>query len=426
MESININSNINLYYIPMTKLKTTTIDVYIHRDLNEEESSLNALLPYVLKRGCKLCSDSEAISKYLENLYGAGRMIWADDTAFAAVRVMGTCFATGHAAGVAAALQAKDGEKLCDSVIDLMLSIMFESTSFSDEIVEQEKKNAKDRIMAMMNDKRQYAVERCIETMFEGENYAISKLGTQEGIDKITADNLKKHYENIITSSVIDIYICGDADANALAEKIKKYTGKIAFKNADIPKTEIYVPKNEVKNITDKMDVVQGKLCMGFSTGIKPTDSDYPALMVANSIFGGGAHSKLFNNVREKLSLCYYASGSLDKNKGALFVNAGIEFKNFQKAYDEILVQLENVKNGEISQLEYESSINAIINSLESYKDDQDMLQSFYLGQKIVGTDYDIDTLKEKISKITMEDAARVFKNVKLETVYFLTGKEDA
>ena len=56
----------------MTKLKTTTIDVYIHRDLNEEESSLNALLPYVLKRGCRLCSDSEAISKYLENLYGAG------------------------------------------------------------------------------------------------------------------------------------------------------------------------------------------------------------------------------------------------------------------------------------------------------------------------------------------------------------------
>ena len=81
--------------------------------------------------------------------------------------------------------------------------------------------NGKDNeIMAMMNDKRQYAVERCIETMFEGENYAISKLGTQEGIDKITADNLKKHYENIITSSVIDIYICGDADANALAEKI--------------------------------------------------------------------------------------------------------------------------------------------------------------------------------------------------------------
>lgn len=158
MESININSNINLYYIPMTKLKTTTIDVYIHRDLNEEESSLNALLPYVLKRGCRLCSDSEAISKYLENLYGAGVGVGVlkrgDD------HILHVAFET------ISDKYAPNGEKLCDSVIDLMLSIMFESTSFSDEIVEQEKKNAKDRIMAMMNDKRQYAVERCIETMF--------------------------------------------------------------------------------------------------------------------------------------------------------------------------------------------------------------------------------------------------------------------
>ena len=144
MESININSNINLYYIPMTKLKTTTIDVYIHRDLNEEESSLNALLPYVLKRGCRLCSDSEAISKYLENLYGAGVGVGVlkrgDD------HILHVAFET------ISDKYAPNGEKLCDSVIDLMLSIMFESTSFSDEIVEQEKKNAKDRIMAMMND----------------------------------------------------------------------------------------------------------------------------------------------------------------------------------------------------------------------------------------------------------------------------------
>lgn len=153
---------------------------------------------------------------------------------------------------------------------------MFESTSFSDEIVEQEKKNAKDRIMAMMNDKRQYAVERCIETMFEGENYAISKLGTQEGIDKITADNLKKHYENIITSSVIDIYICGDADAKCTCRKDKEiHRQNCVLRNADIPKTEIYLRRTKIKTLLIK-DVVQGKLCMGFSTGIKPTDSDYP------------------------------------------------------------------------------------------------------------------------------------------------------
>ena len=202
------------YHIPYTKTQSFQQDIDendykdSNGDLNEEESSLNALLPYVLKRGCRLCSDSEAISKYLENLYGAGVGVGVlkrgDD------HILHVAFET------ISDKYAPNGEKLCDSVIDLMLSIMFESTSFSDEIVEQEKKNAKDRIMTMINDKRQYAVERCIETMFEGENYAISKLGTQEGIDKITADNLKKHYENIITSSIIDIYICGDADANGI------------------------------------------------------------------------------------------------------------------------------------------------------------------------------------------------------------------
>ncbi len=135
MESININSNINLYYIPMTKLKTTTIDVYIHRDLNEEESSLNALLPYVLKRGCRLCSDSEAISKYIENVQVREKCVGVDLNAVMAI--LHVAFET------ISNKYAPNGEKLCDSVIDLMLSIMFESTSFSDEIVEQEKKTQK-------------------------------------------------------------------------------------------------------------------------------------------------------------------------------------------------------------------------------------------------------------------------------------------
>lgn len=45
----------------------------------------------------------------LANLWGAGRIIACDPVAFASVRVMGTCFATGHAAGVAAALSVRHG-----------------------------------------------------------------------------------------------------------------------------------------------------------------------------------------------------------------------------------------------------------------------------------------------------------------------------
>lgn len=418
MESLKINSNINLYYIPMTKLKTTTIGVYIHRNLCKEEVSKNALLPYVLKRGCKLCPDSEAVAKYLENLYGA--------SFGASVIKMGDDQIIYLGFESISDKYAPEGEKLSEDITKLMMSVTFEPVSFTDEVVGQEKKNAVDRIMAEINDKRQYAMLRCGQEMCKGESFALSVLGTKEGVEDITVQSLKAHYENIITSSAIDIYVCGDADINALADEIKQYTDKIAFKEAKIPQSEIFVGKGEVKRVTDHMDVVQGKLSMGFRTGIKADSTDFVPLMVMNSVYGGGAHSKLFNNVREKLSLCYYASSNIVKNKGIMFVNAGIEFENFQKAYDEILVQLDAVKNGEISELEFTSSIKAIENDLESYKDNQRMMQIYCLGQKITGTNYSIDELKEKISRVTIDDVKRVAKNVELDTVYFLAGKEEA
>lgn len=374
-------------------------------------------MPYVLKQGCKLCPDSEAVARYLENLYGASFGAGIMKRGNNQIIYLGFESISDK--------YAPNDEALSEDLVKLMLSTLFEPVAFNDKILETEKKNAKERIMALMNDKRQYAAERCVEEMCKGDAYSVSKLGTIDGIDKITAEGLKAYYDNIIKSSVIDIYACGETDINKLAKKIGEYTSKLEFASASIPKTEMFVATQDVKRVTDNMDVVQGKLSMGFSTGIKPTDMEYPSLMVANSIFGGGAHSKLFANVREKLSLCYYASSTLEKNKGIMLVNAGIEFKNFEMAYNEILAQLENVKNGEISELEYKSSINAILNSLESYKDDQNSMQLFYLGQKLCGTNDDIESLKEKISKVTIADVANVFKSVKLDTVYFLAGKEN-
>jgi predicted Zn-dependent peptidase len=418
MDSVKINSNINLYYIPMTKLKTTMVGVYIHRNLCVEEVSKNALLPYVLKRGCELCTDSESVAKYLENLYGAS---------FAAsVMKMGDSQIIYMGFESISDKYAPEKEHLSDALTKLMMSVMFEPVGFTDEIIAQEKKNAVDRIMAEINEKRTYATLRCGAEMCKGESFALSSLGTKEGVEEITAQTLKAHYENIITSSVIDIYVCGEADVNEIADEIKKYTENIAFTEAKMPKSEIFVGGGKVKNVTEHMDVVQGKLCMGFKTGIAPDSEEYIPLTLLCSIYGGGAHSKLFNNVREKLSLCYYASSNLVRNKGIMFVNAGIEFENFSKAYDEILAQLDAVKKGDISELEFTSSIKAVLNSLESCKDDQRMMQVYYLGQKSAGTDYTIDELKEKISRVTIDDVKRAAKGIELDTVYFLAGKEEA
>lgn len=417
MEEVKINSNITLYYIPMTKLKTTTIGIYIHRPLLKEEASKNALLPYVLKRGCKAASDTEAIAKCLENLYGAsfasGVTKLADDQAiFLGFETISERYAPG-------------GEKLTEEMTRLAMSLLFEGTAFNDEVLAQEKKNAIDRIMSEINDKRSYAQKRCTEIMFGSDSYALSVLGDEEGINAITACELKEYYQSIITSSPMDIYLCGNGDINAVAAEIKAYTDKMSFTPAQYPVSAMYQGCGEIKRVTDKMEVTQGKLSLGFKVDVDPKSSDSDALTVMNSIFGGGAQSKLFNNVREKLSLCYYASSHVVKSKGAIFVNAGIEFENYEKAYSEILAQLDAIKKGDISDFEFSSSVSAVINSLEGYKDDQRLMTVFALSQKLAGKNLNIDTAVENIRKVTVEDVKRVASKVELCAVYFLTGKED-
>ena len=419
---ININSNIRLHYLPFEKLKTTVTGVYIHRPLNEEEASYNALLPFVLKRGCVLCPNTEKISEYLEELYGA--------SLYASVPKNGEDQAIYLEAEVINDRYSPEGEPLMSKTADLLLSVIFdpvlEDGAFRRDFVEQEKKIAIERIEAVKNDKRQYASTRCKEEMCEGEPFAVSGFGTVEGISAITPESLYAYYKKIITSSIIDIFVCGEGDTESIAKRIKLKTDGMSFAEAHLPHMEISKPKAEVKKTVEKMDVAQGKMAIGFKTNIAADSKEYPALRVMNSIFGAGAHSKLFNNVREKLSLAYYASSMLIRYKGLLIVNSGIEFKNFEKAYDEILVQLENIKKGDISDEEFDSSVSAIINSIEEAKDDQRALQKYCVAREIMGLEADLEADKKAILQVTKEDAARAAQKLTLDTVYFLTGKEEA
>ncbi len=422
MESVLINKNIRLNYIPMDKVKTTSIGVYIHRPLNQEDSSYNAILPMVLKHASKRFPSREDIAKHLDNLYGA--------TMGATVIKLGEDQVIYFDAETISDRYTPDNEKLLSELLKLLMSVIFEPKVIDGEfdkiIVEQEKKDAIDRIDAFVNDKRQYASSRCQAETARGSNFALLRLGDKETIKGITEKDLFDYYKSAITSSVIDIYICGIADLNESEKVISSFVKDYEFADAEVPETEILSRDiKEINNVCERMDVTQGKLSLGFLTGISPTSKDFPALVVFNSIFGAGAHSKLFNNVREKLSLAYYASSSLEKYKGMLTVNAGIEFENYKKAYDEILLQLSEIQKGNITEHEFKSSVNTIINSYNSYYDDQRALATFFLTEAVSGRNMTIDKIIEDIKGVSLQDVIDVSKKIKLDTVYFLAGKEE-
>lgn len=423
---IKINENITLRYIPMENLKTTAVGVYIYRPLTKEDASKNALLPYVLQRGCRELPSLLEISKRLEDLYGASFNVSV--MKYGSVQIMAF---TGKTISDKYLPEGETPEKsLTDSLTELIMSCIFdpftENGAFCAEFVRQEKKNLTDAILNLVNDKRDYANRRCMEEMCAGDSCAVSKYGTVGDAERLDEKNLYEYYKSIITSSVIDIFISGTADIQSTADTVRAFADRLSFTAAETPQNDMFVkPETDVREVRENMDVTQGKLCIGFTTGITNRDSRYWALMAANSVLGGGAHSKLFNNVREKLSLAYYVSSRIDKNKGLMFISAGIEFSNYEKALQEIYAQLDDVKNGKISEDEFNASVLSLINSLDSYYDDQMYMQMFAVSNRVTGVDYDIEYMKERLRSVTVADAAEAARSVRADTVYFLEGVQE-
>lgn len=418
VQKYKILEGVSLNYINDKKYKTVSASLYLHRKLNRDEVTKNALLTSVLKQGTKNYPTAKEINRYTEELYGASYGI----SVFKKGNIQTLSF--GFNSLTEEYSQKGIVEKCFDLLFEFLLNPLVENGGFMKKIVATEKVNLEADIKALINDKRAYADVKCIENMCIGEISALCDIGYVEDLEKIDEKNLYEHYKKIISESPIDIFIVGDVDI----DKIKKYLEDVFSKlSLDIkPYGNITSKKSatEEKYVEERLDVAQGKLSIGLRTNTIVTDDDYYALIVGNSIFGSGAHSKLFNNVREKLSLAYYAYSRLDKFNGIMLIGSGIEFKNFIKAKDEIFVQLEETKKGNFTPDELFISKQAVINRLKSCYDSPAMLKDYYLCNNLVGEGDSIEEAIAKIEKVTKEEIVAVFSKIKSDTVYFLKGKE--
>lgn len=422
VKCFNVKNGINLYYIPVDKFKTLSVSLHIHRPLRREEASANALLTDVLKRGCRKYPDSVAIERYTQELYGAYfdadvRKKGEDQILTFGVNVIGDQYALGSGDLMTHAL---------DLLMDVVLDPLVVDGGFRPDYVEQEKANLKNDIEAIINDKRTYASLRTIQILCEGEPYAVHELGTVEDVDKITPQSLYEQYKTVLREGPMDVFVTGDADIGELCDKISSYFADVNPTVREYPKTALLPAAAQPREVTECFDVAQAKLCMGFTTGISPADDNYYPLMVYSGILGGGAHSKLFNNVREKLSLAYYCGSRLERFKGLMVISAGIEIANKQQAIDEINVQLDAMRKGDISDYEYQATIKGLVNSINSIGDDIHQLEDYYVGQMIGDKQVSLGEFAQRIAAVTVEDVVRVSARVTPGLTYILTGKEGA
>ncbi|MBW4828916.1 MAG: insulinase family protein [Clostridiaceae bacterium] len=416
-ERLNIGNGINLNLIKTDKFKSNLVSLYMEMPLNRDMVTQNALIPLVLKRGTNKYNTTLEVERKLEELYGGQLSLNINKKGERHV----LRFTIESPKGFYV-----DDEEYFYEVISFLKEIVYnpyvDDGGFKKEYVDQEKENLKRMIEGKINDKRSYAMTRCIEEMCKNEKYSIYEYGYVKDLDFIDNKNLYEHYKSILENSPIEIFYIGNYD-NKMIDHIKN-TFKIDRENiTKIPREKITDAVQTKNMVYEDMQINQGKLVIGYRTGIPYEDNLYKALLVSSEILGGGPNSKLFRTVREKESLAYYINSKIYKYKSIMIIDAGIDFDKFEKTLEITRNQIDELKEGIFTDDDIEIAKKAIVTSLKSVTDSNYLISEFFLSQVLSNDNRSVDEMIEDILNVNREDIIEVANKINVDTIYFLKNE---
>ncbi len=398
--------------------KTNTTIIHFVTKLSNETVSLNASVPYILANTNSTYTTLTSLNKKLSSLYGG--------VVKGTVSKMGDSQVLSIMSGCINDKYTLENELITDELTDILMqcvtSPFIENDGFFAKDFELKKQELIDDIEAEINDKRSYAFKRANAIVFENEPSAISVKGDLDTAKVITPVSAYEQYKEILKTSQIEIFFVGANEQPNSKEIIRKAFLSLDRDYAGENTSVKSLVKNEIRRVCEPHDVAQSKMVMAFKTDCE----NQVALKLMNSIFGGTPFSKLFMNVREKLSLCYYCSSGVNDKKGAIYVDSGVEHANIKKAEDEILNQLSAVQNGDFTDEEINNARLAIINSWKSVNDGARSIADWYFQRSYSGTHESPEDFIKMLNKVTRDEIIDAAKSLKLDTVYVLTGKECA
>ena len=420
-KQILIKEGIKAHFIETDLFKTNLICVILTTKLERDTVTKNALIPFLLRRGTNNLKTQTEINKKLEEMYGA--------TYDCGIDKIGDNQALKFFVETINDKYTLSKENLLEESLDVLFDIIFNPLmndgKFNEEYLKIEKENLKKVIESKIDNKAVYALNRCIENMYDNKGFGIYKYGYLEDVDNIDNSSISDSYKNLINNSKIDIYISGNFDENKIKSFIENKLSNINPRKEDIItnnfSTESKQKVENIKEIQEEMNITQGKLVMGLDV-LNPGKDIQDAVNVYNAILGGSANSFLFQNVREKAGLAYTARSTYNKMKSNIFINCGIEIPNYEKAVDIIKEQLDNMKDGKFSDDDLENAKRFIIAGIKTIEAEQDTEIVFYIGQEIAKQKIEIKDYISNIEKITREDVIEAAQNIQINTIFFLRG----
>jgi len=419
IKTFEISPGVTLRCYRIHKFKQSCFSIQLVQPMHKDTVSANVLIPAILLRGTQHHPDLQRITWHLDDLYGA--------SVTTLVRRIGDYQAVGLHAAFLEDRFALSGEKILAPVLEflreLLLEPVMEEGGFSREFTESEKKNLIADMEAQMNDKRSWAASQLLQTMCAADSFGIPRLGTQEQVEALDHKSVYEQYRKLLQMGKVELFYVGSEEPQVVAKLAGNLLRGVERSYCPLPEQTAFCDGGAHKE-TWEMEVAQGQLCLGFLTPITNSAPEFAAMQVLNTVFGGGMTSKLFLQVREKRSLCYAVSSSYYAAKGIVTVNAGIDWKKEKVARKEIIRQLQQCKNGEITQQELCAAKEAILSGLQSVQDSPGAIEGYYGVLNLSAMKLTLEEYMEAVRQVTVEQAVAAAQTLRPHSYWFLKGVE--
>lgn len=415
----SLDSGIFYNHLETKRFKTGYFSVNFVLPLLRENVAYYALLPRVMRSGCASLPNRRAIVKRLEDLYGADIYVRHYGRGEQQVISFSADFLDNR---YLPPLEATDVFSETLGVLrDLIFSPVQKNGLFLQEYVDTERRNCADTVRAMINNKQQYAIHRCTTLMCSTETAGVPILGEVEDFDKIDPVKLMDCYRYMLRNARIEIFYVGSSPLSVVKSKSAAlFSGDFRDYSGWQSKSPRILQADSVKRYEETAAAAQGKLVLGFRTGVFLNGDSQLAYSLFNEIYGASPSSKLFLNVREKKSLCYSCYSSADLLKGIMYVVAGIDNDQKDVAIEEIMIQLDKMRQKEITEEELHCAKQSLANGYRSLYDSAEGLEVWYLRRILAGCILTPEEVAAHIMELTAEDVAAVARGVSLDTIYFL------
>lgn len=422
MERIQLANGVYLNYFACRKFKSNFMAMQFITPLHADTAAPYALFPRILRRGCASYPDMACLSARTQMLYGATL------GGYSAYK-RGEMQILGQSLWMLDDSVIPDGTHVFDASLalfeDVWFSPLLEDGGFRRDYVRTEKKTLCDALRARINNKNSYAAMRCTEEMCRRERFGLSEHGEEDTVERVSPTQALEAYHRVLSQSPCEIYYIGRGDADALARRLAAPFANVDRSRLITAETDLIRSAASVREVVEEYPAAQSRLILGFRTGSCEAEGTRPVMLMLNEIYGAGPLSKLFVHVREKRALCYSCYSSIEQIKGIMLVGCGIQAERRDEAQAEILAQLDEIRQGHITDAEMEAARRSLCSALTEIQDEPESMAMWHFGRRLSGQFISLAEELERIRSVTKADIAAAAERITLDTVYFLRAGEN-